>query len=880
LSSLTHAHIVREPKTSAEVQYCHAFVTHSPEQAEELIALIGEAFKNTYTDQQQQQQPQQQQQHHNDKDAKETAAAAQPKKQPTFHELIEQQVLQQQAKFREIELEAQSALQQTLNQIATPTPFSERAQSRMEERRRQSEDFTAANSSAAAARRDWAKHEIHRVKHSPDRSNSNNNNSSNSSSNNNSPASNPNRRSEIPTRQSTPKTSPFKRNSVPPQVTLSSSQPHPLSALAIKESLESKAASKGSKFKGSPVTALKNEIDRRLSMTNGDDPPPPLHPAFAPVEQQSKQQLQQQQQQQQQQQHQLSSMANRPLPLPPDEFRSPHHRSRNQSPQHQQSQQVNGSPTSRDPGNNRRPVHSKHQRSLDDYHLPRSSTSPQVMVSSARPPAGAGSGSGIPGNPGNGLNPGGGGGGGGGVRLRDSPRKRQPRPMSEIATSCSGHGGARPGGSSYYEQQRQSLLSNFAASFSLQPSAESSSLQSLHQPNGESVVGHLAGNLRADGMVNIYGPGPAPFPREAEVEAYSLATAAFEPMAVGGPGGVRGGGGGGGGSKRASWASEEVVLHSSPSRLQFYPQQQSSSSSSSPSHHNHHNHHHNQNGRTPASTAALVHGNLREPSPSSSTSSSSSSPALANHRGSGVTTARLHGSPQHPPGQGAGQGTGQGAGQGSPSSAASHDASQVLRYQNDSQFVSASAVAKETGGPGLASLMCLDRSHILDETLRHAVWYQANLPREIALEILQQEEVGAFVVRDSSTHPGCYALSVRVPRFENSSGISHYLIMRTQRGVKLKGLEKEWSTLAALVTHHTVMREMLPCTLRLPKVKASSVATGHSSSPSGSPSHAPSSVAAPPPSGRQDTRFTRTKTVTRTVVNGNSCESSAVIGQS
>ena len=43
-----------------------------------MIALIGEAFKSTYTEQQQQQG-----------DAKEPQ---QPKKQPTFHELIEQQV--------------------------------------------------------------------------------------------------------------------------------------------------------------------------------------------------------------------------------------------------------------------------------------------------------------------------------------------------------------------------------------------------------------------------------------------------------------------------------------------------------------------------------------------------------------------------------------------------------------------------------------------------------------------------------------------------------------------------------------------------------------------------------------------------------------------
>lgn len=32
-----------------------------------------------------------------------------------------------------------------------------------------------------------------------------------------------------------------------------------------------------------------------------------------------------------------------------------------------------------------------------------------------------------------------------------------------------------------------------------------------------------------------------------------------------------------------------------------------------------------------------------------------------------------------------------------------------------------------------------------------------------------------------------------------------------------QGLEKEWSSLLSLVTHHTVMPEMLPCPLRLPR---------------------------------------------------------------
>ncbi len=59
--------------------------------------------------------------------------------------------------------------------------------------------------------------------------------------------------------------------------------------------------------------------------------------------------------------------------------------------------------------------------------------------------------------------------------------------------------------------------------------------------------------------------------------------------------------------------------------------------------------------------------------------------------------------------------------------------------------------------------------------------------REIALEILVQQEIGSFIIRDSTTHPGCYALSVKVPKFENPTGISHYLIHRTKNGnFKLK----------------------------------------------------------------------------------------------
>jgi len=58
--------------------------------------------------------------------------------------------------------------------------------------------------------------------------------------------------------------------------------------------------------------------------------------------------------------------------------------------------------------------------------------------------------------------------------------------------------------------------------------------------------------------------------------------------------------------------------------------------------------------------------------------------------------------------------------------------------------------------------------------------------RDTVLESLaQQDVVGSFVIRDSTTHAGCYALSIRVDSTDQL--ISHYLITRTPRGtIRLK----------------------------------------------------------------------------------------------
>lgn len=129
--------------------------------------------------------------------------------------------------------------------------------------------------------------------------------------------------------------------------------------------------------------------------------------------------------------------------------------------------------------------------------------------------------------------------------------------------------------------------------------------------------------------------------------------------------------------------------------------------------------------------------------------------------------------------------------------------------------------------------------------LKGAAWFQAGIPREISLEVLSRQSPGAFLVRQSSTKPGCFALSLRVP--PPAPKVAHYLILRTPRGYKIKvsymptefdtvwkkvkwlkgssqffhmllqGFTKEFSSLRALITHHSVMPELLPVPLTLPR---------------------------------------------------------------
>lgn len=74
---------------------------------------------------------------------------------------------------------------------------------------------------------------------------------------------------------------------------------------------------------------------------------------------------------------------------------------------------------------------------------------------------------------------------------------------------------------------------------------------------------------------------------------------------------------------------------------------------------------------------------------------------------------------------------------------------------------------------------------IFEQTeLKDAPWFQIGVPREISLEVLRRKNPGEFLVRESSSKPGCFALSLRAP--PPAPKVVHYLILRTPRGYKIK----------------------------------------------------------------------------------------------
>merc|ERR1712018_820845 len=103
----------------------------------------------------------------------------------------------------------------------------------------------------------------------------------------------------------------------------------------------------------------------------------------------------------------------------------------------------------------------------------------------------------------------------------------------------------------------------------------------------------------------------------------------------------------------------------------------------------------------------------------------------------------------------------------------------------------------------------------VDSLSEASAWYQPHLPRDLAVKILSDCSVGSFIVRTSQSQVGsnCLALTVRVPKSFNGTGILHYLIVVSESGFRIKGFSKVFPSLSGLVVHHSVMKEALPCRL-------------------------------------------------------------------
>ncbi|KAH8302669.1 hypothetical protein KR044_009332 [Drosophila immigrans] len=106
--------------------------------------------------------------------------------------------------------------------------------------------------------------------------------------------------------------------------------------------------------------------------------------------------------------------------------------------------------------------------------------------------------------------------------------------------------------------------------------------------------------------------------------------------------------------------------------------------------------------------------------------------------------------------------------------------------------------------------------------LLHCEWYQPRITAKAAQEHLQHATPGSFLLRRST--PRNFELCLRLEH-----KVKCYAVQCSRRSemYSLKGAKKQFSTLKALITHHSVMAEQLPLTLDMPRerhlVKSSAV---------------------------------------------------------
>ena len=78
---------------------------------------------------------------------------------------------------------------------------------------------------------------------------------------------------------------------------------------------------------------------------------------------------------------------------------------------------------------------------------------------------------------------------------------------------------------------------------------------------------------------------------------------------------------------------------------------------------------------------------------------------------------------------------------------------------------------------------------------------------------LSNKDVGVFLVRKSESIQDSYVLSVKVPKYINSTFIAHYLIDKSKKSFKLRGSCRKFPDLFSIIMHCSAERDILPIIL-------------------------------------------------------------------
>lgn len=103
-----------------------------------------------------------------------------------------------------------------------------------------------------------------------------------------------------------------------------------------------------------------------------------------------------------------------------------------------------------------------------------------------------------------------------------------------------------------------------------------------------------------------------------------------------------------------------------------------------------------------------------------------------------------------------------------------------------------------------------------EQILKDSEWYQPGFSRSIAEEILQNRPNGSFFIRDSTSHPGSFVMTMRVSKTVKESQVMNYLIVQDRDGLyRIKGFSNIFPGLTYLVAHYSSIEEDIPCRLYL-----------------------------------------------------------------